>query len=375
MAANAGVLLTAAKVGAPFENEVRESLKSLGRPPTLVAILSTSAAPSRMYAKFAQSQCENIGVRFVLKEVGAGRWKEGGSMSKEEAGGEGEGVEEAIVEANEDDGCDGILVFYPIFGGRQDHYLQQLVSPFKDVEGLHYKWHYNMYHNIRFVDPTLLNSTNTVLPPTPIQANDTPPAGTLKSILPCTPLAIIKCLEYAGVYNSLLKYGDRAFGKTVTVINRSEVVGRPLAALLANDGARVFSVDIDSIQEYTKRPTIAVQDQQTEGAVQRHQRMLHPSHVVQSCKFTLEECLALSDVVVSAVPNVKYKVSTDALKDGCIAVNVAGEKNFEESVREKASVYLPAVGKVTILMLLRNLIRLVKYQEALKASTATVAPS
>lgn len=29
---------------------------------------------------------------------------------------------------------------------------------------------------------------------------------------------------------------------------RSEVVGRPLAALLANDGARVFSVDIDSIQ-------------------------------------------------------------------------------------------------------------------------------
>ena len=217
--------------------------------------------------------------------------------------------------------------------------------------------------SIRFVDPTLLNSTNTVLPPTPIQATDTPPAGTLKSILPCTPLAIIKCLEYAGVYNSLLKYGDRAFGKTVTVVNRSEVVGRPLAALLANDGARVFSVDIDSIQEYTKRPaTTAViagaapdTTQQSEGAVQRHKRMLHPSHTVQSCKFTLEECLALSDVVVSAVPNVKYKISTDALKDGCIAVNVAGEKNFEESVREKASVYLPAVGKVTILMLLRNL--------------------
>lgn len=30
--------------------------------------------------------------------------------------------------------------------------------------------------------------------------------------------------------------------------HRSEVVGRPLAALLANDGARVLSVDIDSIQ-------------------------------------------------------------------------------------------------------------------------------
>lgn len=100
---------------------------------------------------------------------------------------------------------------------------------------------------------------------------DQPPAGYVKSILPCTPLAIVKCLEHTGVYNTILPYGDRAYGKTVTVINRSvscittctsvllgltdasfffrsEVVGRPLAALLANDGARVFSVDIDSVQ-------------------------------------------------------------------------------------------------------------------------------
>jgi methylenetetrahydrofolate dehydrogenase (NAD+) len=188
--------------------------------------------------------------------------------------------------------------------------------------------------SIRFVDPKLLNSTNTVLPPTPVQANDVPPPGTLKSILPCTPLAIIKCLEYAGVYNQLLKYGNRAFGKTITVINRSEVVGRPLAALLANDGARVFSVDIDSIQEYTKRPKAS--DAESNGD-SKQKRTFHPSHVVHSCSLTLAECLALSDAVVSAVPSLKYKVSTDSLKDGCIAVNVAGEKNFEETVREKVS--------------------------------------
>ncbi|KIM25581.1 hypothetical protein M408DRAFT_331125 [Serendipita vermifera MAFF 305830] len=368
MSSNLGVLLTAAKVVTPYDKEVRESLAGLPKPPTLVAILSTSAAASRTYANFAKTQCENVGVKFILKETGAGKWREGDGSEK---AGEGEGVEEAIVEANEDEECDGILVFYPIFGGRQDHYLQQLVSPFKDVEGLHYKWHYNMYHNIRFVDPKVLNSTSAILPPTPAQANDTPPPGTLKSILPCTPLAIIKCLEYAGVYNQLLKYGDRAFGKTVTVINRSEVVGRPLAALLANDGARVFSVDIDSIQEYTKRPKVESTEQAKEGS--KPKRTFHPSHVVHGCNLTLEECLAQSDVVVSAVPSLKYKVSTDALKDGCIAVNVAGEKNFEETVREKASVYLPAVGKVTIFMLLRNLIRLVKYQEALKASTGEEA--
>ena len=101
--------------------------------------------------------------------------------------------------------------------------------------------------------------------PAPISTDsEAPPAGTVKSIIPCTPLAIVKCLEYVGIYNKILPYGDRAYGKTITVINRyahykrprdsytnffrSEVVGRPLAALLANDGARVLSVDIETIQ-------------------------------------------------------------------------------------------------------------------------------
>lgn len=119
MANHLGVLLSAVKVASPFEKEVKESLATLSKPPTLVAILSTSAAPSRMYANFAKAQCENLGVKFVLKEVGAGKWHEGLGVGKGNFGGEGEGVEEAIVEANEDDECDGILVFYPIFGGRQ----------------------------------------------------------------------------------------------------------------------------------------------------------------------------------------------------------------------------------------------------------------
>jgi methylenetetrahydrofolate dehydrogenase (NAD+) len=38
--------------------------------------------------------------------------------------------------------------------------------------------------------------------------------------LPCTPLGVVKTLERIGVYNALLPYGDRAYGRTVTVINR-----------------------------------------------------------------------------------------------------------------------------------------------------------
>jgi methylenetetrahydrofolate dehydrogenase (NAD+) len=111
-------------------------------------------------------------------------------------------------------------------------------------------------------------------------------------------------------------------------LSRSEVVGRPLAALLANDGARVFSVDIDSIQEYTKRPVSS--DATTAAA-----RSYHPHHVARPSQLNLAQCLALSDVVVSAVPNSAYKVRTEWLKDGCICVNVAAEKNFEANVREK----------------------------------------
>lgn len=116
---------------------------------------------------------------------------------------------------------------------------------------------------------------------------------------------------------------------TCACVCRSEVVGRPLAALLANDGARVFSVDIDSIQEYTKRPS--ARRTENEGGAQRY----HPHHVVHPCTLSIEACIALSDVVVGAVPSANYKVPTAQLKDGCVCVNVASEKKFEKDVREK----------------------------------------
>lgn len=77
-------------------------------------------------------------------------------------------------------------------------------------------------------------------------------------------------------------------------------------------------------QEYTKRPRQSAE-----------QRKYHPRHVVHPSTLSLEECLALSDVVVSAVPSAAYKVKTSALKDGCVCLNVAADKNFETDVREK----------------------------------------
>ncbi|KAF9515257.1 hypothetical protein BS47DRAFT_1376304 [Hydnum rufescens UP504] len=364
-AKKAGKLLKADLIADTFRTNIHRSILLTSSPSPnhdtaqskrikLVGILATSSKPSEMYAEFTRR-------RFVLQRVGAAA-KEG--MDDSDTEGQG-AVENAIVEANSDESVGGIMVYYPIFGGLQDHYLQQVVSPAKDVEGLNVKFHYNLYHNIRFISPmSLLSSTSSLkgVVDASTFAEDNLPHGVVKSILPCTPLAIVKCLEYIGVYNRLLDYGDRAYGRTVTVINRSEVVGRPLAALLANDGARVFSVDIDSIQEYNKRAHIP---SSTADSTVPRRTQYHTHHVVRASSFTLQECLALSDVVISAVPSVSYKVKTEWLKDGCVCVNVASEKNFETDVRDKASLYIPAVGKVTILMLLRNLLRLREYQSIL----------
>ena len=76
--------------------------------------------------------------------------------------------------------------------------------------------------SIRFIQPKALASSlpSASAQDAPPAVNDEPPPGYVKSILPCTPLAIVKCLEFVGVYNKLLPYGDRAYGKTITVINR-----------------------------------------------------------------------------------------------------------------------------------------------------------
>jgi methylenetetrahydrofolate dehydrogenase (NAD+) len=235
-----------------------------------------------------------------------------------------EELEDAIIKANGDTKINGIIVYYPVFSNKEDQHIQQLVSRDKDVEGLSYRYLFNMYQNIRFLNP---------------------PANTKKSILPCTPLAIVKVLEYLRVYNSILPYGNRLFGRTITVINRSEVVGRPLAALLANDGALVYSVDWDGVQQFTRG----------QGLKKRRY------DVHEKLGWELKDCLPLSDVVISGVPGDKFKVPTELIRDGAVCINFSSEKNFVGAkVKEKASIYVPAIGKVTIAILLRNLLQLIK---------------
>lgn len=86
-------------------------------------------------------------------------------------------------------------------------------------------------------------------------------------------------------------------------------------------------------QEYTKRPRATSSDSASTASISSQR--YHPRHIVHSTSLTLQECLEISDVVVSAVPNQTYKVKTEWLKDGCVCLNVAAEKNFDKDVRDK----------------------------------------
>jgi len=107
-----------------------------------------------------------------------------------------------------------------------DEYLRDSISIEKDVEGLCHTYRHNLYHNKRYLDA---------------------PDNNIKCILPCTPLAVVKVLEHTKVYaiagtsnsntsTTHLANNMPLAGKKIVIINRSDIVGRPLAAMLANDG-------------------------------------------------------------------------------------------------------------------------------------------
>lgn len=131
--------VTGEAVAKPFRAAIQAATKDLSPSarPKLVGLLANSNPPSRAYAQWTAKACEAVGIAYELREVGHGA-HDGGEGEQEEAS-QGD-VEEAILAANEDPNVHGIMVYYPIFGPRQDGYLQQAVSPLKDVEGLNFTW-------------------------------------------------------------------------------------------------------------------------------------------------------------------------------------------------------------------------------------------
>jgi methylenetetrahydrofolate dehydrogenase (NADP+)/methenyltetrahydrofolate cyclohydrolase len=290
------------QVAQHFRAELRAELAQLPEQLKLVGLLVADHGPSRTYAEYTRKGCTDVGVEFELQELPR------------------LGVEPAIRSANADPAVHGVLIYYPVFGTEQDHYLRDLVDPSKDIEGLHSFWARCLYENRRFYDP----------------------AQEKKSILPCTPLAIIKLLDAAQAFDRSAP--QPLTGRRVCVFNRSEVVGRPLAAMLANDGAEVVSFDIGG-------PLLFVP-----GAGGR-------AHEVRETTVDRRAALASADIVITGVPSRDFeRVAGDEIRPDAICLNFSTRANFEESAVQKARVFVPRVGPMTVTMALRNTLRL--YQNA-----------
>ncbi len=280
-------------VAASFRDAVRRQISEEQLTINIVGILASDDPASITYADYTRAGCEDVGIHFDLRKC------------------EPESVRATLEEANRDSAVHGIFVYYPIFGDGRDAELRDLISPHKDVEGLSPHWIEKLYANERFDDAE----------------------RRFKSILPCTPLAIIKLLEATEAYQPFgLPFG----GQQITIFNRSEVVGRPLAYMLSNDGARVYSFDING------------------GFVVDVNSSDHESRPV-----TREEALSQSDIVITGVPSPHFeKVRAEELKPGAICLNFSYIQNFEPEAKEAASLYIPRVGPMTVAMCMRNALQL-----------------
>jgi methylenetetrahydrofolate dehydrogenase (NADP+) / methenyltetrahydrofolate cyclohydrolase len=286
--------IDASAVAREFRDQLRQRISRLPEPLTLTGFLATEAAPSRTYADYTRIGCEDLGIRFDLREVDRLQ------------------VEDAIQRANSDPAVHGIIVYYPIFALERDRFIQDLVDQRKDIEGLNSFWARKLYRNERFVDAEKKQ----------------------KAILPCTPLSIVKLLEAAGCMATTADGTAPLAGKRIAVFNRSEVVGRPLACMLANDGAEVYSFDIDGPLLFR-------------GARQ------------ESTSIARAEALAAADIVITGVPSRSFPlVSAAEVRTGAVCVNFSTLKNFADDIETKAGVFIPRVGPMTVAMGLRNTLRL-----------------
>ena len=249
-----------------------DALLARGITPCLAVILVGDDPASEVYVRKKKEKCEELGIRSLQIHLPA-------ETTQQEL--------LARVEAlNADPSVHGVLCQLPLPEQIDEQTIVRAVRPEKDVDGFTCR----------------------------ISADE-------RDLMPCTPAGVMEMLRYAGV---------AVAGKRCVVVGRSNIVGKPMAALLL----------------------------QADGTVT----------VCHSKTRDLAAVTREADILVTAVGKPHF-ITADMVKEGAVVIDVGvnrmaekkllGDVDFE-AVEKKASFITPVpggVGLMTIAMLMKNTVR------------------
>ena len=271
-------------------NEVKEEVATLPTQPHLAVVIVGDDKASHTYVKNKEKTCEQVGIKSSV------------IMLREDI--PQIALDTVINQLNNDENVHGILLQLPLPKHLNEQRTIDLISQYKDVDGL-----------------TIANAGLVAL-------------GRLdEAIIPCTPSGVIRMFD---------EIGYDLEGKTVTIIGRSNLFGKPMSQLCLSRNATV--------------------------------KMCH------SRTNKLHNELDFQDVVISAIGKPKFLDNTylsynDVLVD--VGINrdengkLCGDINIEDvlSIEEEAPKYYTPVpggiGLLTTAMLMKNVIKAYKMQKEL----------
>jgi len=254
------------------EEEVAAELRRLAYRPGLVAVRVGNDPASEIYVRNKAKKAEELGLRGEQRVFPE-------TLSERDLLAE-------VARLNADETVDGILVQLPLPKHIDPKKVIDAIDPKKDVDGFH---------------PSNVGSLHLGRP----------------ALVPCTPAGVIRLIDSTG---------EAIDGKNAVVIGRSDIVGKPQAALLLQRNATV---------------TICHSRTRDLGAMTRQ-----------------------ADILVAAIGKARL-VTAEMVKPGAIVIDVgmnrvdgklAGDVDFN-AVKEIAGWITPVpggVGPMTIAMLMRN---------------------
>lgn len=272
----AEIIIDGKAISKQIKEELRDKvteLKEKGVEIKLAVIQVGSDPASSVYVNNKKKACEFIGIGSLSYELEE-------SVSEEK-------LLSLIAELNERADVNGILVQLPLPKHIDEDRVIKAISPKKDVDGFHPE-------NVGYLN-----------------------IGQ-KGFVSCTPAGIIELLKRSGI---------EIEGKECVIIGRSNIVGKPMAALLLRENGTV---------------TIA------------HSRTKN-----------LKEIAKRADILVVAIGKPQF-INEEYVKDGAVVIDVGihrdennhlcGDVDFER-VKDKAYAITPVpggVGPMTIAMLMHN---------------------